>query len=269
MFVDTHAHLTDDSISDRLEEIFQACREHRVETILCVGITATTSQGAVQLSEVHRTSNPAIFASVGIHPNYVHLAKATDWETILRLSKHPNVVALGESGLDRYWDDSPWDEQVEYLKKHFQLSNETGLPVILHSRDCENEMLQELSNIQQELGTSLNGVMHSFTGSKETAKKCLELGLYISFAGMLTYKKSSDLREVAKEIPKDRLLIETDSPYLSPEPHRSARPNHPAMVIHTAACLAKARDVDLSILASQTTANAHRLFNRMAADFDC
>jgi TatD DNase family protein len=163
--------------------------------------------------------------------------------------------------LDKHWDDCDWDTQVDNLNRHWTLSFETGLPVILHSLDCELEMLEELERAADRFGRPLRGIMHSFVGQVSTAERCLKLGLHISFAGMVTFKKSDDLRAVAAVIPQDKLLIETDSPYLTPEPNRGRRPNTPAQVIHTAECLAKSRGVSLSEIAKITTANACKLFS--------
>jgi TatD DNase family protein len=253
-FFDTHAHLADTVFLDRVPEVLERAELAGVRHMLCVGTTAESSRQSVALANQY----PSLFASVGIHPNYAHQATAEDWERIRELTNDNRVVALGETGLDRYWDDCPWEIQLANFERHWQLSQQTQLPVIVHSRDCDAEMVQALKQASQ-FG-KLNGVMHSFAGSGETADACLKLGLYISFAGMVTYKKSESLREIAARIPDDRLLVETDSPYLSPEPKRSVRPNEPAMVIHTAACIAKCRGIGLLELGQLTTANAKRLF---------
>ena len=173
------------------------------------------------------------------------------------MSSRPRVVALGETGLDRYWDYTPLDVQQDYFDRHLRLSQQTGLPFIVHTRESDADVLAMLR--EARLRGPLTGVMHSFTGSSETAAECLELGMYISFAGMATFKKSDALRAVARTIPADRILIETDSPYLSPHPLRGKR-NEPAHVLHTAECLARERGQTLDEFAAQTTANARRLF---------
>jgi TatD DNase family protein len=167
------------------------------------------------------------------------------------------IIALGETGLDRYWDYTPWDVQQDYFDRHLRLSQQAGLPFIVHSRDCDSDILAMLREASHR--GPLAGVMHSFTGTAETVAECLELGLFISFAGMVTYKKSADLRQVAAGIPGDRILIETDSPYLSPHPLRGQR-NEPAHLVHTATCLAEVRGAAVEDFAAQTTANARRLF---------
>jgi TatD DNase family protein len=225
-----------------------------VESMIAVGTTAASSTDCVRIAAEH----PSVFASVGIQPNYCAEAAPGDWEKIVQLASKPKVVALGETGLDRYWDHTPFEIQQDYFDRHIQLSQQTGLPFIVHMRDCGGDILSMLREARER--TTLCGVMHSFTGDAQLAEACLELGLYISFAGMVTYKKSIELREVAAQIPEDRLLIETDAPYLSPHPKRGQRPNEPALVVHTAECLAEVRGVDLKTLALQTTENARRLF---------
>jgi TatD DNase family protein len=251
---DTHAHLADPALLNQLPEVLERAQRAGVRQMLCVGTTAESSQRSVELA--HRYAN--VFASVGIHPNYAHQATDQDWGTILELVEDERVVALGETGLDRYWDDCPWEIQQANFQRHWRLSQETRKPVVIHSRNCDAEMIQALVHASQT--GPLLGVMHSFAGSWETASIGMDLGLYISFAGMVTYKKSEALREIAARIPDERLLIETDAPYLSPEPKRSVRPNEPALVLHTAACVAKCRSVSLLELGELTTRNAKRLF---------
>lgn len=257
-WIDTHAHLADDSLFSQLDDVLARAQRASVSEMICVAVDAQTSAKAHELS--HARSN--IWASAGIHPNYANLAQNGDWESIQTLARDPRVCALGETGLDLYWDDCPFDIQQANFERHWDLSRETQLPLIIHMRDCEAEMLTALK--KQFASGPLRGVMHSFAGSAQTAKECLEMGLYISFAGMVTYKKSQELREVAKSIPLDRILVETDSPYLSPEPFRSKRPNEPAMVIHTAKCLAESIGIPLLELSERTLSNTKRLFWRMA-----
>ncbi len=185
--------------------------------------------------------------------------KESDWQEILELSSQSEVVAIGETGLDRYWDYCPIEEQRYWFAKHIELSFETKKPLVIHMRECETDILEMLNEHQQD--GRVIGIMHSFAGSWETAKHCLDLGMYISFAGMVTFKNSNELRGVAARIPDDRILVETDAPYLTPHPHRSKRPNQPAMVSHTATCLADVRGVDLELFSEITTANARRVFN--------
>lgn len=256
-WTDTHVHLADESLLTQLELVLDRAAKSGVSRLICVAVDAATSEKAIAIAEAHSQ----VWASVGIHPNYAHLASEKDWDRITEMASHPKVCALGETGLDLHWDDCPFPIQQANFKRHWKLSRETKLPLIIHMRDCEQEMVSALLE-QSALGV-LRGVMHSFAGCLDTASKCLQLGLYISFAGMLTYKKSTDLRETAKKIPLDRILVETDSPYLSPEPHRSKRPNEPANVVFTGKCLADTLGLGSKMLAEQTSTNASRLFWKM------
>lgn len=254
MIIDTHAHLTDEKLSENLEDYIQQAHCAGVDAILTVGTTLETSRQSLQLAERF----PEIRAAVGIHPNNCCQAQADDWDAILQLTEHPRVAALGETGLDRYWDDCPWTIQIEYFRRHLALSRRTGLPVVIHTRECAEETL-ELLQREADLGP-IRGVMHSFTGPQSVAEGCLELGLYISFAGMVTFKNATEIQEIAAGIPADRILVETDSPYLTPHPLRGKRPNHPALVAHTLRFIAELRGLSEAQFASLTSENAQRLF---------
>lgn len=253
-FFDTHAHLDAEEFDADRDEVVARANAAGVGQMIAIGTTATSSARCVRLAEQYA----GIFAAVGIQPNYVHEAAPGDWDRVLELAKQPGIVALGETGLDRYWDFAPFDLQQEYFDRHLRLSQATGLPFVVHMRDCEADILAMLRDAHAR--GPLRGVMHSFTGPAEMAAECLALGLHISFAGMVTYKKSTELRATAATIPADRILIETDSPYLSPEPVRKIRRNEPAHLIHTARVLAEARGETLEQFAAQTTQNASALF---------
>ena len=254
VFFDTHAHLDDEQLVGQVDAVVERAAQASVGTIVTVGTTAASSQTSVALA---RRLEPVV-AAVGIQPNYVSAAAADDWSRIVELANDDHVVAIGETGLDAYRDYTPFDLQKELFRRHISLARDTGLPFIVHMRDCGQEMLELL---QEAAATGpLRGVMHSFTGDLALANSCLDLGLHISFAGMVTFKKSTALRDVARAIPADRLLLETDAPYLSPHPHRGQRPNEPALLIHTARCVAEVRDVSLNDLAHRTTENAKGLF---------
>lgn len=268
-WTDTHAHLADDAIQIRTAEILSMCQKAGVGRVLCVGVDAESSSQAVQMA-MHSASEQSgdaandsvsVWASVGMHPNYVHFEQPGDWDTIVSLLGYPNVCALGETGLDRHWDDCPFPLQQQSFARHWAASRETGLPVIIHSRDCDAEMLMALR--EEYRHGPLRGVMHSFCGSAEMARECVAMGLYISFSGMLTYKKNELLRSIAAGIPLDRLLVETDAPYLSPEPKRAHRPNLPSLVVHTGHALAQCHQLSDARMAEITTENALRLFSRM------
>lgn len=251
---DTHAHLNDEQFEPIIAEVVERNLQGFVLNTLVVGCTLADSLRAIELAKAF----PSLHASVGIQPNYVSEAQPDDFDQIQQLAKESSVIAIGETGLDRYWDRAPFDLQQEYFAKHIQLSIELGKPFIVHMRECEQDILDFLEDFRS--AAPLQGIMHSFAGELKTAEKCMELGLHISFAGMVTYKKSDELRRVAASIPMDRLLIETDSPYLSPHPKRGHRPNEPSLVIHTAECLAEQHKVSVQELAEVTSQNAKELF---------
>ena len=252
--IDTHAHLDEQAFDTDRDEVIQRATDAGVTAIISIGITAETSRRAVELAQQY----PNVYAVVGIQPNYVADVGEKDWQEIEELAVASKVVGIGETGLDRYWDYAPIQKQAEYFTRHIDLAKKLDIPFIVHCRDAEADVVAQLRQVAA--GETLSGVMHSFCGELETARACLELGLHISLAGMVTFKKNDPLRAVAKEIPADRLLVETDSPYLSPEPVRKIRRNEPAHVQHTAQLLAKVRDVTADELANQTTENAKRLF---------
>lgn len=251
---DTHAHLNSEEFAETLPAVLDRAALAGVRTMLVVGTTLASSQQAVALAARH----VPLFASAGIHPNYCAEAAEGDWSVVEGLFALPKVVAVGETGLDRYWDMVKFDTQQDYFDRHLRLAQRLDLPIVIHMRDCEADVLEMLREATRR--GPLRGIMHSFAGAAATAEECLGMGLHISFAGMLTYKKMDDLRQVAASVPADRILVETDSPYLSPHPFRGRKPNEPAMVAHTAACVAAARGQSLRELARQTTENARRLF---------
>lgn len=253
MLIDTHAHLDSDSFDADRGEVIARAIAAGVERIIAVATTAASAEQCIALA----AANDGVFASVGIHPNYPAELNDGEWTRIVALRRSPKVVALGETGLDRHWNDTPFPVQQAFFERHLQLSRETGLPVIIHTRECDADALDMLRSARK-LGP-LNGVMHSFSGQADTAAECVDLGLHVSFAGMVTYKKNVELREIARSIPDDRILVETDCPYLSPEPKRGKR-NEPANVVHTAQCIADVRGITFEQLAELTTANARRLF---------
>ena len=257
LLIDTHAHLDDERFAADLPEVLRRAAEAGVERIVAVATTAASSHACAALAERY----PILAPSAGIHPNSYAQAGPADWDEIVALAKRPRTVALGETGLDRHWHDTPFDKQEENFARHLDLSRETGLPVIIHSRECDADMLRMLRAEFDRFGP-LNAVMHSFSSGSETAAACVAMGLYISFAGMLTYKNAADLRAAAATIPADRILVETDCPYLTPMPHRGKR-NEPAYAALTAACLAEVRGISAEGLGEQTTSNAKSLFARL------
>lgn len=254
-FFDTHTHLDQEEFDEIRPAVLKRAHDAGVTHLIAVGTTALASEKCLSLAQQHA----GVFAAVGIQPNYVADSAPDDWETITRLVNKPGVVAIGETGLDRHWDFAPFDLQQDYFDRHIRLSQRLDLPFVVHMRDCDDDIMLMLREARRR--GPLRGIMHSFTGDAIMAAECIELGMHISFAGMVTFKKSQALRECAATVPAERLLIETDAPYLSPEPVRGKKPNEPANVVHTAECLAKVRGVSLAELAESTTANACKLFN--------
>ena len=254
MFFDTHSHIDQSDFDEDRADVVRRAREVGVEAIVAVGTTAAASDVCIRLA----AEFDIVHAAVGIQPNDVAEAQADDWDERVVAASSPKVVALGETGLDRHWDFTPFEMQQDYFDRHLRLSQQRGLPFVVHMRECEADILTMLREARTR--GPLSGVMHSFTGDAQMAAECVALGLYISFAGMVTYKKSDALRACAASVAADRLLIETDSPYLSPHPVRGERRNEPANVRYTAECLAEARGETLETLAAVTTANARRLF---------
>jgi TatD DNase family protein len=252
--IDSHAHLDDEKFRDDLPAVLDRAREAGVCRVVTIGVTASSSAACLALAQAH----PLLATAVGIQPNHVAQADASDWDAVVRLAEGPAVVALGETGLDRYWDYTPFPQQEEYFDRHLALARQRNLAVVIHCRDAEANVVRMLRDDYEAHGP-VRGVMHSFTGDADTAAACLAMGLYISFAGMVTYKNAQALREVARQVPLDRLLVETDSPYLAPVPVRGKR-NEPAFVAHTAACLAGVLGTEPALLAEQTTRNARNLF---------
>lgn len=251
---DTHAHLYDKSLLPQLAEVLDRAHEAGVQGVCCIGTDLETSRQAIELSQLH----PLVHAVVGFQPNHCNGLTDADWEALLQLVDDPTVVGIGETGLDRYWKDCPFDEQWHWFERHWELAKTRDLPLVIHMRDCEADIVQFIEDHRRDW--PIRGIMHSFTGNWETAAKALDSGMHISFAGMVTFKASDDLRSVARRVPLDRILIETDSPYLSPEPLRGRRPNEPARVLHTLRCLAETLGVRAEALAEQTTRNAVELF---------
>jgi TatD DNase family protein len=228
---DTHAHLDDEKLQPDLPAVLERARSAGVEHILTIGTTAQSSAISIELAQGH----PGLFAAVGMQPNNLAQAGQGDWDEIVRLAENPMVRALGETGLDRHWDFTPFALQEDYFARHLDLARKRDLPVVIHCREAEADVVRMLKD-KFEVHGPVKGVMHSFTGDWATAEACLSIGLHISFAGMVTFKNAQALRDVAAQIPGDRLLIETDSPYLSPLPFRGHR-NEPARLVHTLECL--------------------------------
>lgn len=254
MLIDTHAHLDDAQFHDDLPAVLDRAAAAGVGHIVTIATTAASSALCVRLAEQFTL----LSATVGIQPNNVAQERPDAWDEVVRLVGHGRVVAVGETGLDRHWDYTPFAQQEDYFARHLELARQHRRAVVIHCREAEADVVRMLRADFERHGP-VRAVMHSFTGDLGTAEACLAMGMFISFAGMLTYKNAEALRAVAARIPLERLLVETDSPYLAPVPVRGRR-NEPAFVTHTAACLAGLLGITLERLADSTTRNARALF---------
>lgn len=256
MPIDTHAHLFDDRFADDIDHVINRAIAAGLSGILAVGIDANSNRPSVTIAKRYPDM---IRVAIGIQPNHVAEMKADDWGEVVRLAEtEPLVTAIGETGLDRHWDHTPFAMQEDLFARHLALSRRLAKPLVIHCRDAEADVVSMLRHDYERHGPIL-GVMHSFTGDLATAETCLAMGLHVSFAGMVTYKTGNNLREVARALPSERLLIETDCPYLAPQAVRGQR-NEPAFVVHTLALLAEVRGVSIDDLDRHTTINARKLF---------
>jgi len=254
-FFDSHCHLDPMRYGSDLPDVLNRGRAAGVSFMHVIGTRAADSEAAAALAQ----REEGVTASAGIHPNDAADADDDEWEQVVRLVESGRVQSVGETGLDWYRDTAPPDLQKRLFDRHIRLAQRVGLPLVIHTRESTEDVLAMLREAVQR--GPLAAVLHSFTGTSEQAAEAVELGCFIGFAGMVTFRSGGAVREVAVQVPADRLLIETDSPFLSPEPVRGRR-NEPANVIHTARCLAIARGESLEDLAATTTANAQRLFCR-------
>jgi len=251
--VDSHCHIDRvdlDAFGGSIESMLAHARELSVTEFLCVCIDLEHFDDVHNLALAH----PSIYASVGVHPTEVD-GKDPSVDELIELSKSDRVIAIGETGLDYFHikkDEADW--QRDRFRRHIEASNRTGKPMIIHTREAKKDTIAILREENAQAG-----VMHCFSEDWETAKAALDLGFYISFSGILTFNSAKDLREVAKKVPEDRLLVETDSPYLTPMPHRG-RPNSPAFTYHVAEKLAEVRNSSIESIAETTTNNFRRLF---------
>jgi TatD DNase family protein len=256
MLFDTHCHLNDEQFRDDLDEVIVRAKEAGVSHIVIPGVDVESSRRAISIAESHE----GIYAAVGIHPEAANDVPAEAYEAIRQMARHPKVVAIGEIGLDYYWDTAPRPVQQEVLKKQIEVAADLGLPIVIHNRDATQDTVDLLQRECPNRGVV--GVMHCFTGSYEIAVQCMKLGFYISFGGPVTFKNAKNVVEVAAKIPEDRLLIETDSPYLTPHPFRGKR-NEPARVSLVAEKLAELKSVPVETLQNFTFENACRLFEKV------
>lgn len=257
MIIDSHAHLTDERLYPDADAIVARAREAGVGAIVTIATDAEDAGRAVELAERH----PCVFATAGVHPHAAGAADEASFARIEELARHPKVVALGETGLDYFYDNAPRDAQRRSFLRHLEMARSTGLPVVVHAREAD----EELAAILRERGGGVRGVLHCFASGRELLETALGLGWYASFAGLVTFKKY-DGAELIRSVPADRILVETDSPYLAPAPHRG-KTNEPALVVHTAHRVAEIRGEDPDAFVARTTANA-RAFYALPAELD-
>jgi TatD DNase family protein len=256
MLVDSHCHLDFPDFAQELDAVVARARAAGVERI--VTISTRVAQHGQILAIAERYSE--VFCSVGTHPHHAADEIDVTVEQLVARTRHPRVVAIGEAGLDYFYDHSPVAAQEQGFRRHIAAARQTGLPLVIHSRDADADMARIL---EEEMGKgAFRAVLHCFTGSRELAQRAIALGLSISFTGILTFKKSDALRAIASELPNDRILVETDAPYLAPGKFRGKR-NEPSYVIETARILAETRGVDLAQVAAETTENFYRLFAKV------
>jgi TatD DNase family protein len=256
MYIDSHCHINFPELSARMPEILAKMAENKVTHALCVSVDLPDFPQVLALAETY----PHIYASVGVHPDYVDTPEPTVDQLVL-LSDHPKIIAIGETGLDYFRLEGDLEWQRERFRTHIRTSRITRKPLIIHTRAASADTIR----IMQEEGAGTDkggvaGVMHCFTESLEVAQAALAMGFYISFSGIVTFKSAKDLQAVAKAVPMERILIETDSPYLAPVPHRG-KMNEPGFVKHVAEYIADLKGIPLSQVAQQTSDNFFNLFN--------
>jgi TatD DNase family protein len=251
MLVDSHCHLDFPDFAQRLPELLGNMQANEVGCAVCIGVNLEDFPRVLALAE----SQPYLFATVGVHPEYTD-AEEPDLARLVALAQHPKVIAIGETGLDYYWHKDKPEWQRERFRTHIRAAIACGKPLVIHTRESADDTLRIL---EEEGAQAVGGVMHCFTESWEVAQRALDLGFYISFSGIVTFKNALTIKDVAQKTPLERILIETDAPYLAPVPYRGKQ-NQPAYVRHVAEEVARLRGVDLDLIATASTDNFFRLF---------
>jgi len=254
MLADSHCHLDRIDLTpfdNQFEKAIQAANKKGVEHFLCVAINAENQKAVIDIAESH----PNIHASVGIHPLYTK-GESASVESLSKIAAHPKVVAIGETGLDYFYEAESKQKQLSLFRTHVQAAVEVGLPLIIHTRDARQDTLDIL---KEEGADKVGGVLHCFTESLEMAQAAMQMGFYVSFSGIVTFNNANEIRDVAKQIPLDRILVETDSPYLTPKPYRG-KPNSPMYVSEVAKLIAELRGIKYGEFCHITTDNYFRLF---------
>ena len=256
MLVDSHCHLDFPDLATQREAVLARAEGAGVGLILTISTRVRRFADLLEIVEPHGH----VFCSIGTHPHHATEEKDITLEEIVRITRHPKVVAIGEAGLDYHYDNSLRDDQGRGFRSHIAAARQTGLALVIHARDADEDIARILE--EETARGAFPFVLHCFTGGPELARRSLALGGYVSFSGVVTFKNSEGLRDIAKDVPLDRLLVETDAPYLAPEPLRG-RTNEPANVAHTAARLAAARGISGEEIANATTDNFFRLFEKV------
>jgi TatD DNase family protein len=258
MLIDSHCHLDYFSDTER-PLIIERAKAAGVGQMVTIGVTLTQSRQAIAMAE----ADPDVFACVGVHPNHAaDEPPVPSPETIAQLAKHPKVIGIGESGLDYFYDKAPKDIQQQNFRAHIRAAALSGLPLAIHARDADDDIAKILAE-ERAGGQNFAFLLHCFSSTRALAEAAIEMGGYISFSGILTFPKSQDLRDIAALVPLDRLLVETDSPYLAPVPFRGKR-NEPAHTVHTAKVLGDIKGLSPDSVASLTTTNFRKLYGKAA-----
>ena len=255
MLVDSHCHLNYEGLSDDIQSVIERAGASGVEFLVCI---CTKLDDVPEIREIAESYHNVAF-TVGVHPHEASKEASLNAQTIVDLSKHPKVVGIGETGLDFFYDNAPRDIQEIYFKAHIEASRETQLPIIVHSRDADELMINIISE-EQEKGR-FPGVIHCFSSSLDVAEVAVEYGMAISLSGIITFKKADKLREIVKQIPIENIIIETDSPFLAPVPKRG-KVNEPSFIVHTAEKAAEIFDLELSHFNKISTNNFYRYFDK-------
>lgn len=255
MLVDSHCHLDFPAFAEDVDEVLERARAAGVGCMLTIGTHVTRFDRVRALAEAH----PDVYCTVGIHPHEAAREPEVTAEHLIRLADHPRVVGFGETGLDYYYEHSPREVQQRSFRTHIAAARKAGLPVVIHSRDAEDDMIAILRE-EHALG-AFPGLIHCFSGGPGLAGTALELGLYISISGVVTFKTADALRSTVREVPVERLLVETDAPYLAPVPKRGKR-NEPAFTIHTATMVAALKGLEPEAFGRRSTENFFRLFSK-------
>ena len=256
MLVDSHCHLDFPDLASRLPELLQRMEENAVGLAVCIGVNLEDFPRVLALAEAH----PQLWATVGVHPEYTDV-REPDENELLALANHPKVIAIGETGLDYYWQKDKPEWQRARFRTHIRAARRCGKPLVVHTRESADDTLNVLA---EEGADAVGGVMHCFTENWEVARRALDLGFYISFSGIVTFKNAAIVKDVAQRCPLDRILVETDSPYLAPMPYRGKQ-NQPAYVRHVAEEIARLRDISLEDVTAATTQNFFTLFKHAQA----